>query len=258
MKCMITRYVLVLATIIIFNSCVIEDEPYNDTFKIIAHRGYHIIDLGNTEESFDAAYEKNYKNIEFDVCFSSDNQAVIIHDYKLDDQSDTKGFIYDIPIADIMNINLAGGYKIQSLDSAFLKFSNSFESMFIDVKQPCSDSALINFAALVKKYNLYHKLIITGPYQEIISRLRTIDANLPLGIEGEFESTLQLCVEENYKYLLISFSELDEKLCFLASKNNIKVYVFTPNTRSEIINCIKYNIDGAMSDNVDLMRQILN
>src|SRR3989339_1531256 len=112
-----TRFLSVLVIVFTFNSCVREDEDLATKVNIIAHRGYHMLQRENTIESFQAAYKKNFKHLEFDISFTKDYQPVILHDYLLDEQSDTTGSIGDFSFSDVNYINLSGGYKIPSFDT---------------------------------------------------------------------------------------------------------------------------------------------
>ena len=255
-----TRFLSVLVIVFTFNSCVREDEDLAVKVNIIAHRGYHMLQRENTIESFQAAYKKNFKHLEFDISFTKDYQPVILHDYLLDEQSDTTGSIGDFSFSDVNYINLSGGYKIPSFDTVMQKFGTSFQTFFIDLKEPCPDSGLINFAKIINKHNAYASTIITSANPEIIRKLKTIDPNLTLGADDAangFEENLDECMKQKYKHLLISFTLLDKHLCFIAHANGIKVYTYTPNSEQDILRSLSFDIDGIMSDNPDLLQQIL-
>ncbi|PIS45716.1 MAG: hypothetical protein COT22_03780 [Ignavibacteria bacterium CG08_land_8_20_14_0_20_37_9] len=255
-----TRFLSVLVIVFIFNSCVREDEDLAAKVNIIAHRGYHMLQLENTTESFQAAVKKNFKHLEFDISFTKDYQPVILHDYLLDEQSDTTGAIGDFYFSDVNLINLSGGYKIPSFDTVMQKFGTSFETFFIDLKEPCPDSGLINFAKVIEKNHAYATTIITSANPDVIRRLKNLDPALIVGSDdasGDFEDNLDECIKQKYKHLLISFELLDKHLCFIAHANGIKVYAYTPNSEQDMLKCLSFDIDGIMSDNPDLLKQLL-
>jgi len=257
---LITRLLLALGIGFIFNSCIREDESLADKVKIIAHRGYHSTKLENTTEAFDDAYKKGYKHIEFDICFTKDFQPVILHDNLLDPQSDTTGSINEMNLTDLQYINLTGGYNIPVLDSVLHKIGGKFETIFIDLKEPCPDSGLVNFANLIKKHNSYANTITTSMNPEIIRKLKIIDSRLVLGADGAsngFEDNLDECIKQKYLHVLVYFTQLDKHLCFIAHAYGIKVYAYTPCSEQEILQSLHYDIDGIMTDNPDLLKQIM-
>jgi len=88
-----------------------------------------------------------------------------------------------------------------------------------------------------------------------------MDPNLTLGSDDAangFEDNLAECMNQKYKHLLISFDLLDKHLCFIAHANGIKVYAYTPNAEQDMLRSLSFDIDGIMSDNPDLLQQILN
>jgi len=252
---LIIQYLWVLVIILVFSSCDREYEILNDNVKIIAHRGYHLTKLENTVESFEEAYKSNYKYIEFDINFTKDCQPVILHDNLLDNQSNTIGLVSNIYLSDIQNINLNGGYKIPELNNVLQAFKDKFETFFIDLKGDCSDSCLVNYSNLIKKYNLYSKIITTSSNPEIVLMLKKIDPNMVLGLDGNFEDYLQECIKYKYKHLLVPYIQLDKHLCFIAHANNIKVYAYTANSGQQMLKSLKFEIEGIMSDNPDLLKQ---
>jgi len=257
---LITRFLPVLAIVFVFSSCLREDESLADKVKIIAHRGYHLEKLENTTEAFQAALNKEYKHLELDICFTKDFIPVVLHDNLLDGQSDTTGLINDMNLADLKFINLTGGYQIPILDTLLHKLNGRFETLFIDLKQPCSDSSLINLAKVINKHNAYSNTITTCMNPDVTRKLKSIDGNIVLGTDGAnngFEDNLNECIEQKYKHILVYLQQLDKHLCYIAHANDIKIYAYTPNTQTDMLKALNYDIDGIMTGNPDLLKQII-
>jgi len=255
-----TRFLLALAIVFVFNSCIREDDSLSDKIKIIAHRGYHSVQLENTMESFNAASKKGFKHLEFDIFFTKDFHPVILHDGALDSQSDTTGSINEMNLSDLNHITLNGGYKIPVLDSVLKKISSDFETIFIDLKEPCPDSGLTVFTEIIKKRHSYSNTIITSMNPEVIRKLKIIDPNLNLGADGAangFEDNLDECIKQKYNHVLVYFIQLDKHLCYIAHAKGIKVYAYTPFSEQELLRTLSYDIDGIMTDNPDLLKQII-
>ncbi|MBM2816718.1 MAG: glycerophosphoryl diester phosphodiesterase [Ignavibacteria bacterium] len=255
---LITRSLLVLAIVLSFSSCIRENELVSDRVQIIAHRGYHITLLENTTESFEAAYQKEFRHLELDIFFTKDFQPVVIHDKDLDSQSDTTGSINDMYLADVKKIRLNNNYKIPIFEEVLRDFGSKFETIFIDLKEPCPDSGLKNFDLMINKHNLYTRTITTGTIHETVRKLKEIDSNLQLGTDGEnFEDELYECIQQKYKHVLVPYDQLNNHLCYIAKANKIKVYAYTPNSEQQMLQSLRYNIDGIMTDYPDLLRQMI-
>jgi glycerophosphoryl diester phosphodiesterase len=77
----------------------------------IAHRGFHDVSAGRSENSpaaFRAAIERGY-GIELDVQLSKDGQAMVFHDYALDRLTEQSGSIHLRTASDLSQIKLKGG-----------------------------------------------------------------------------------------------------------------------------------------------------
>lgn len=225
---------------------------------MIAHRGYHASELENTLESFEAAYLNNIKNIELDIFISKDFQPVVIHDNNLSEQSNENRLVEEMNLSDIQKVELSGGYKIPSFESVLQLYASKFETIFIDLKAPCSDSALINICNSIKNNRAYSRVMITSLDLDLIFKIRSIDGNIILGIENSFKEALKTCIQSGFSNILIDFPYLDESLCSIAKNNNIKVYTFCPNSIQEILNCLNYDIDGIMTDNPILTQELMD
>lgn len=82
-------------------------------FLKIAHRGYSHIMPENTIPAFLKAAECGADMIEFDVHLSKDGRAVVIHDNDVDRTSDGTGFVKDMTLQ-----------ELRELDFNFLKISH--------------------------------------------------------------------------------------------------------------------------------------
>jgi len=244
----------------IFSSCIHKDVDLSETVQVILHRGYHLAERENTQESFNSAHKQGYDHIEFDICFTRDFVPVILHDLQMDGQSDTTGLIGDLAVSDLDSIRLNGGYSIPVLDEALRKMDGYFKTIFIDLKAPCPDSGLRNFISIIRKRNLFATTVTTSADLEVVRKLQTWEPRLLLGTDGTengFENNLAEAMKQNYGVVLVILSQLDKHLISIAHANHIKIYAYTADTELEMEEALRYDIDGIMTDNPDLIRRIL-
>jgi glycerophosphoryl diester phosphodiesterase len=257
-KLLTIRLLLALAIAFFFNGCIKTNTNLADKVMVIAHKGYHVVEHENTLESFEAAYSNDFKNIEFDIHFSKDHKPFIFHEELLDGVSDTTGLVQEMYLSEIEKVTLIPNAKIPSFLTFLEQFSNTFGMVFIDIKDPCQDSGLMNFARIISDYNFYDKCVITSANPDNLIRLKAIDAKLPLGTDGDFEDNVYLSVQEGFKYTLVRSVQLNKHLCYIAHAKGIKVYAYTPNSQQDMLECLRFDIDGIMTDNPELLRQLLS
>ncbi len=73
--------------------------------KIIAHRGAPRVAPENTLASLRAAKELGAEWVEFDVCLTQDQKAIIFHDEKLNRTTNGKGLVSETPFSKIATLD---------------------------------------------------------------------------------------------------------------------------------------------------------
>lgn len=78
---------------------------------VIGHRGARSDAPENTLTAFKSASESGAIGVEFDVDFTRDGHAVIIHDATVDRTTDGRGRVGDHSLEDIKKLNALGDFK---------------------------------------------------------------------------------------------------------------------------------------------------
>lgn len=104
--------------------------------KIVAHRGYHDINIGIPENSipaFQRAIEKNYL-IEFDLHLLKSGEVVVFHDDNLKRMTGIDALIKDKTYNDIKDLKLVNTNEHIPLFSEVLRFVNGKVPIVIELK----------------------------------------------------------------------------------------------------------------------------
>lgn len=88
--------------------------------KLLAHRGYKSLYPENTMLAFNKAMDFA-DGFELDIQKTQDGKYVIIHDETVDRTSNGKGFVKDITLEELKNMDFGNGEKIISLEELFDK-----------------------------------------------------------------------------------------------------------------------------------------
>lgn len=252
------RLALALAIVFSFNGCV-KDKADNFDSKIIVHRGLQDEHPENTLESFQAAFDYGFEYLELDIVFTKDKIPVVFHDLTLDRMTDINGNVWDYNFSELDSILIDGKYSIPSLDEFLKKYKNSFKQVFVDIKEDASYKSLLQLVEIIDKNNCKDILVITSYYPEIIKDLKEMDSELILGSDnGDIEVAISQSIENDYKYALTWFYEVNSKYKEIAADENINVVVFTPNSTPELKQAINLGVYGIMTDEPFLLRELMN
>lgn len=163
------------------------DRPANSPI-MIGHRGAMLDAPENTLTAFRVAAESGAFGVEFDVDFTKDGHAVIIHDATVDRTTDGQGKVNDYTLENIRKLNALGHFK-ESKEFTFTSIPTLEETieicldlgikMFIEVKAyKDSVKAAQLLKELFQKYNLYEKAIVLSFYPNVIYQVRKADPSI--------------------------------------------------------------------------------
>ncbi|CAB3995962.1 glycerophosphodiester phosphodiesterase 1-like [Paramuricea clavata] len=155
---------------------------------VIGHRGSTMEAPENTLAAFRHAAENGADAVEFDVDFTKDGHAIVIHDATVDRTTNGTGGVCDYTLQEIRKLNALGDIK-NSENYSFTQVPTLVETietclelgikMFIEVKAyQHSVKAALLLKELFKKYNLYEKAVVLSFYPNVVYQVRKADPNI--------------------------------------------------------------------------------
>ena len=139
---------------------------------IAAHRGdsYHYYE--NTMTAFKAAADANADMIEFDVHMTKDGALVIMHDHSVDRTTDGKGFIKDLTLAEILQLNAGDVFHPEKVPTFYelMEWVSAQNMMInIEIKEYYSEEneercvrCIEEIISCVEKYNMREITILNS------------------------------------------------------------------------------------------------
>ena len=235
----------------------------------IAHRGGAAAfgadkyKVENTLEAFSKAIELGYRYLELDVITTSDNKVILLHvaSYRAEGKLGLKD-APDPKKLQKMSHNELKGYlnrDIPLLDELLEKFPKA--KFFADAK---TDEAVKPLAGMIKRNNAYDRVVVGSFFPRRLAAARRI-----LGSRGRLNiniSKIPIKLHKDEVFLKSNPYIGSVHLPYIwATKHRvsslqargIKVLVWTPNTRRRINKTLKLGADGIISDNILLLKEVL-
>ena len=106
-------------------------------FELVSHRGVTTNAPENTIESYVDAIKKGFRWIELDVMCTKDRALVCSHNYDLERETDSFGYIHQTLLKHIKNAytgvlkGYSGGFRIPTLEDVLVAIILSFLSMVL-------------------------------------------------------------------------------------------------------------------------------
>lgn len=240
--------------------------PYLDHDGPIAfaHRGGTTAAPENTLAAFEHAESLGYRYMETDVHRTADGALVAFHDPDLSRTCGVTRRIEDMTAAEIADIRVQGDdgseHEIPLMADLFERFPAA--RFNIDAK---SDDAVEPLAALVRDRELLERVCLASFSVRRLRRLRALLGDglmtnmsavevAPLRVAGRVSSKLHRTAQ--VPAAVRRLAVVDERFLRRAHDVGIPVHVWTINDRTEMERLLDLGVDGIMTDETALLRDV--
>jgi glycerophosphoryl diester phosphodiesterase len=220
-------------------------------FLKIGHRGAKAYKTENTLESFSKAIELGANAIEFDVRRSKDAQLIISHDDNLKKVFGKDVRINEAPLSELKQLT---GNRIATLEEALRFIGGKVEKIVVELKEAGYEQLVL---ALITKENLRERVIVVSFLEEALAHVRNLDATIETGlIYTKPKKPIETALKLNAQYLVALYRFTHRRDIAKAHKSNLKVIVWTINTKKEAEEYFAKDVDGIASDKPDIFKNI--
>lgn len=220
-------------------------------FLKIGHRGAKGLEPENTLRSFSKAIDLGVDMIEFDVRLTKDKKVVVIHDDKLDRTTNGKGLVKEKDLKEIKKLSAGKKERIptleETLDSVAKRVKVNIELK--GEKTAESVSKIIDKYLKNKKWPLGYFFVSSFNYQEL-EDFKKFQPKVKLGIIAENKETDFLKAAKQLRAFSINLPMelINKKLVKNLHGKGFKIFAWTVNKKSDIIEMKLLEIDGIISD----------
>lgn len=238
---------------------------------VFAHRGASAHAPENTLAAFEMAIQQKADYIELDAKLTRDQQVVVIHDRTVERTTDGLGVVSDIPLAALRELNASHNFQtdfprqaIPTLDEVFqlcrgnirinIELSNYF-TPFDHLPEMVAD--------LINRYQEQDNLLVSAFHPVPLRKLHRLCPNIRLGflarqgIQGYLSRGWLGRALVQYDALHPEKSDVTAGLVRTARKLSHKINPFTVNDPREMAKLISLGVDGLITDDPQLARQVI-
>jgi glycerophosphoryl diester phosphodiesterase len=217
----------------------------------IGHRGARTYATENTLDSFEKAIELGANAIEFDVRKSADSELIISHDDNL-----KKVFDKDVSINRTTSDELKSltENRIATLREALLFLDGKVDKILVEMKEPGFELQTLEE---IRRQKLGGRVIIVSFHPESLSVVRELDKEVETGlVYAKIKRPMETALNLNAQYLVPLYRFVHRRDVMKAHKNNLKVIVWTINTRKDIEVYLAKDVDGIATDKPALFKGV--
>ena len=225
---------------------------------IIGHRGAPTLNPENTIPSFQAALKNNVDGLELDVQLTKDKQLIIYHDFYIFNSQNEKKLIANYDLHQIRAI--CPDYHIPTLDEV-LHICSKDIILNIEIKSTnLINHYIINkIVNLLIEYKLDQTTIISSFNPFVLMQLQKINTNIKIGLLWTKDSNAPWFVT-HYSYTKVkpysfhaSINYVDQSIANWAQHKNMKLFLYTINTKKQLEKAKQLNAYAIFSDHPNIL-----
>jgi len=237
---------------------------------IFGHRGASAYAPENTIAAFKLAIEQGAEAIELDTMLSRDGMVVVIHDPTINRTTNGEGKVVDFTIDELKEFDagiLFGesytGERIPTLNEVFESVGNK-TFINIELKNYLSplDRLTEKVAKLVKHHNLEERILFSSFSPLALVQIQRILPTVPIGLlatPGITGAWARSFIGRWLPFQAIhpGHHDTNQELIQKCHNHGFRVHAYTINDRKTMMKLFSWNIDGIITDDVLLARQVL-
>jgi glycerophosphoryl diester phosphodiesterase len=217
----------------------------------IGHRGAKTYEIENTLESFGKAIELGANAVELDVRISGDAVLIVSHDDNL-----KKVFGKDVSISHttLEELKRLTENRIATLQEALHFIRTRAERILVEIKETGYEKQVLD---VIRKEKLEDRVIIVSFHEETLALVRELDKKIETGlIYAKYKRPIEAAMNLNAQYIVPLYRFVHRRDVIKAHKSNLKVIVWTINTKKDIEIYIAKDVDGIATDKPALFKGI--
>jgi len=222
--------------------------------SIVAHRGASAYEPENTLRSVKRALEMGVDMVEVDVHASRDGHIVVIHDAKLDRTTSGKGYVKDLTLKELRNLDAGLGEKIPTLEEV-LELIKGKAQLVIEIKVLGTEEKVLR---IVKEGGLENGVLITSFYHPTVKRVKELDPKIKTGIiiSSRPVKPAQLVLNAKSDVLFPRYVYVDQEMVREVHKQKLAIYPWTIDDPDEMRPLIKMGVDGIVTNKPDVLKNL--
>ena len=218
---------------------------------VIGHRGARGHLAENTLPSIAKALELGVDGIEIDVFRCASEELVVFHDQTLEKLTNATGYIEQLDLDSIRNIEVLNGFTIPTLEEV-LNLINGRVMLNIELKG--SQTAILTDQMLQtffeKETWSAEKILISSFDWEELKLFYEVNQKVPIAILTEDDplDALPIAKELNAVAINPNYKSLNKENLTKIHKKGLKIYPWTVNQPEEISALLALGVDGIITD----------
>jgi glycerophosphoryl diester phosphodiesterase len=216
--------------------------------------------------------------VETDVQLSSDNVLILYHNEELQSATQCEGCINTTDAATLKNCkynldfqnNITQEEYLITLDDLLDRYENTsiHPLIYLDLKtfNPCNANPPLNLDTMAAKvveqiasHNAFGWVIVESFNPNVLLKIKTLDSRTRIMVDTrDVPGVIDLAVSNGYEGIVVGNEFVTKEDIALAHDSGLWITIFGVRSKSGHLNALEKNPDAIMTDNIEVLQEILN
>jgi len=222
---------------------------------IMGHRGAAALEPENTLRSFSRALDMGVAAVELDVQLTKDGRLVVIHDETVDRTTNGTGWVRDLTLAQIRELDAGQGERVPTLEEV-VELVQGRAHLIVEIKQADAAPACLEF---FRSRHLFDTVHLISFWHPVVKWLRQQEPRLRTGVlmVGCPADPVGLAQAALAEALVLHFAYVTPDLVAAAHAQNLLVYIWNIDDPAFLPPYLGMQVDGIGSNRPDVVIQYL-
>ena len=236
---------------------------------VYGHRGASKYAPENTIAAFELALQQGAQAFELDTMLSADGIPVVIHDRTVDRTTNSSGKVDQLSTKKLRTLNASSTFspkftneKIPLLEETFSIFKNR-ALINVELKNYHSPFDMLpeKVFEIVKRIDIFDQLLFSSSNLSNLNRIRHLIPGVHVALISSigafgYSSRSKLFSWISPDYIHPYFKDISESFIEKQHQMNRRVNAWTVNQSADMVELIKYGIDGIITNDPKLAQKI--
>jgi glycerophosphoryl diester phosphodiesterase len=193
--------------------------------------------------------------VEVDVRESKDGHVVVIHDEKVDRTTNGRGYVKELTLDELKQLDAGLGEKIPTLREVIREVKGKIR-LVIEIKVQNIEQKVLQ---LIAEETMKKDVIVVSFYSNVLEKIKGLDGEIKTGFifSKILQSPLQLAVTFKSNIILPRYSLVSEAMVNDAHKLGLMIIPWTVDDISIAKQLIKLGVNGIATNKPDIRNELL-
>lgn len=223
--------------------------------RVIGHRGAAGLEPENTLRSVRRAILLGVDEVEIDIRVSKDGFPVVIHDETVDRTTDGHGYVRDLTLNEIKNLDAGKGEHIPTLGE-ILDLTQGKVILQIELKVP---EALKPVMEVIKRRSAEEDVVITSFIHRLLADVYRINPRVATGaiFSRVQEDVFKRVIGVHARWAYINYRNVDAGLIREAHERGLMFGVWTVDQVDDMRRMVGLGVDAIGTNRPDILIRLL-